>query len=70
MTKNEACDAPESVVVVGAQLNGLGVVRSLAKGGMPIIVVGKSLQHAALWSRWSTRHIVSQLFGQPLVDTC
>jgi D-aspartate ligase len=69
MTGSKASIAPEPAVVVGAQLNGLGVVRSLPKGGMPIIVIGKSLQHAAIWSRWSTRHIVSQLFGQPLVDT-
>jgi D-aspartate ligase len=55
-------------VVVGAQLNGLGVVRSLAAAGVPITVVDDNLRGAAMWSRWSNRYLVDRTFGRPLVD--
>ena len=55
-------------VVVGAQVNGLGVVRSLAAAGAPVTVVDDSLHGAAMWSRWSNRYLVDRTFGRPLVD--
>jgi D-aspartate ligase len=55
-------------VVVGAQVNGLGVVRNLAAAGVPITVVDDNLCGAAMWSRWSNRHLVERTYGRPLVD--
>jgi D-aspartate ligase len=55
-------------VIIGAEVNGLGVVRSLAKGGVRTIVVGKSLRHAAIWSRWSKSRVIDRLFGRSLID--
>jgi predicted ATP-grasp superfamily ATP-dependent carboligase len=55
-------------VVVGAKLNGLGVVRSLACGGVPTIVVDTAYRRAAMWSRFSRPMIVDQLYGRELVD--
>jgi predicted ATP-grasp superfamily ATP-dependent carboligase len=62
----KAEDTP--AVVVGAQGNGLGVVRSLASAGVPAIVVGDNLRDPAMWSRWCKRHLVERSFGRPLVD--
>jgi D-aspartate ligase len=59
---------PTPAVVVGAQGNGLGVVRSLASAGVPTIVVGDSLRDPAVWSRRCTSHLVERSFGRPLVD--
>jgi D-aspartate ligase len=41
------------VVVLGGNLGALGVVRSLAGGGMPIFVVDKESGGVAAWSRFS-----------------
>src|SRR5271154_6650383 len=38
--------------VVRGELNGLGVVRSLAEGRVPTIVVDTTLRHAPMWSCW------------------
>jgi D-aspartate ligase len=65
---SKAAAVTTPAVVIGAQLNGLGVVRSLAKGGVPTIVVGTTLRHAAMWSRHSRNHVVDQLFGRSFVD--
>jgi D-aspartate ligase len=56
-------------VVVGAELNGLGVVRSLARAGVPTIVLGKRWFHAAMWTRWGKRRFVDPLFGRSLIDS-
>jgi predicted ATP-grasp superfamily ATP-dependent carboligase len=61
-------EAPVPAVVVRGEVNGLGVVRSLAKAGVPAIVADTTLRHAAMWSRWSKRHRVDQLSGKPFVD--
>jgi D-aspartate ligase len=55
-------------VVVGAQANGLGVVRSLAAAGVPTTVVNDSWRGAAMWSRWSKSCLVDRTFGRPLID--
>jgi D-aspartate ligase len=55
-------------VVVGGQLNGLGVIRSLAAAGIPSTVVDDSLRNVAMWSRWTKGHLVERVFGRPLVD--
>jgi predicted ATP-grasp superfamily ATP-dependent carboligase len=56
-------------VVVGGQVNGLGVVRSLAMGGVRTITVDTTLTRPAMWSRFSERALVENLSGQPLVDS-
>lgn len=55
-------------VVVGAQGNGLGVVRSLASAGVQATVVGDTLRDPAMWSRRCKNHLVERSFGRPLVD--
>ncbi len=61
-------DALVPAVVVRGEVNGLGVVRSLAQGGVPVIVADSTLWRAAMWSRWSKRRVVSQLSGKPFID--
>jgi len=60
-------DSPRAVVV-GAALNGLGVVRSLARGGVPTIVMDTTYGRAAMWSRFARPVIVEELYGRKLVD--
>ena len=60
-------DSP-CAVVVGAELNGLGVVRSLARGGVPTIVMDTTYGRAAMWSRFARPVIVEKLYGRKLVD--
>jgi D-aspartate ligase len=55
-------------VVVGAQGNGLGVVRSLASAGLQATVVGDTLRDPAMWSRRCKNHLIERSFGRPLVD--
>src|ERR1700733_2493245 len=55
-------------VVVGGTLNSLGVVRSLARGHMPIYVVESNRQCAARWSRYCRLVTTSSLEGPALID--
>jgi len=61
--------ATTPAVVVRGELNGLGVVRSLSRGGVPSIVVDTTRRHAALWSRSCRARIVDQLHGRGFVDS-
>lgn len=56
-------------VVVGAQANGLGVVRSLARAGLTIITLDTTLAQPAMWSRFSQRLVVPKLSGRSFVDS-
>ena len=56
-------------VVVGGQVNGLGVVRSLAMGGVRTITVDTTWTRPAMWSRFSKRALVGDLSGRSLVDS-
>jgi hypothetical protein len=49
-----------AAVIVGADLNGLGVVRNLARLNMPIFVVGKSRFESAILLRFA-HPVVSRL---------
>jgi predicted ATP-grasp superfamily ATP-dependent carboligase len=60
---------PIPAVVVGGQVNGLGVVRSLAAAGVPTITIDTTLRHAAMWSRAGKRIVVNQLSGRPFVNS-
>jgi len=66
--ESKLAEALVPAVVVRGELNGLGVVRSLAEGRVPTIVVDTTLRHAAMWSCWSKRHVVRQLSGKSFVD--
>jgi D-aspartate ligase len=56
-------------VVVGAQVNGLGVVRSLAAGRVPVMTIDTALSRPAMWSRSSRRMVVPQLSGRSFIDS-
>jgi D-aspartate ligase len=56
------------VVVVGGTLGSLGVIRSLALGGMPIYLLSTSRLCAAGWSRYCTFVCISSLEGSVLID--
>ncbi|SAL00425.1 ATP-grasp enzyme-like protein [Caballeronia fortuita] len=51
-------------VVLGGTLNGLGVVRSLARAGIPVTVVGTRFTGAALWSRHASPRLVREYIGE------
>jgi D-aspartate ligase len=55
-------------VIVGAELNGLGVARSLRAADVPSVVLGTNWQHPAMWTRRSKCRKVGQLFGKPFID--
>lgn len=57
-----------AAVIVGADLNGLGVVRSLASLNMPIFVVGKSRFDSAMLSRFAHPVVTPRLEGADLVS--
>ena len=61
-------EMPVPAVVVGGEVNGLGVVRSLGKGGVPVIVADTTLRHAAMWSRFARHCLFQHLSGKPFVD--
>src|SRR5256885_13638184 len=50
-------------VVVRGELNGLGVIRSLARGGVPVVVVDTTHRHAGMWSRYCRAKRVERLHG-------
>lgn len=56
-------------VVVGGNLNGLGVVRSLARGGIPTYVIATSRDCPAAWSRHATFVRARSLHGDALLET-
>lgn len=55
-------------MVVGGSLNGLGVVRSLARGGVPVVVLAMTRRCPAVWSRQCSYVRVPSLAGRPLSD--
>src|SRR5438105_14675703 len=54
-------------VVVRGELNGLGVIRSLARGGVPTILVDTTRLQAGAWSRFCRVRIVKEFHGPPLI---
>jgi predicted ATP-grasp superfamily ATP-dependent carboligase len=62
-------DSRVPAVVVGGQLNGLGVVRSLALGGISSIVVDTTRRRAAMWSSGCRAGVlVGRTHGPELID--
>lgn len=66
--QNGTVQARVPAIVVRGEVNGLGVVRSLAKGGVPTIIIDTTLRHAAMWSRFGRRRLFTQLTGAPFVE--
>jgi len=59
---------PVPAVVVGGNLNGLGVVRSLSRGRIPVVVLDTTRQCPAAWSRYGVFRRASHLEGEMLID--
>jgi D-aspartate ligase len=57
-----------AAVVVGCSLNGLGVLRSLARARIPITAVGTKRSESALWSRHASARLIRHFAGHPFVE--
>jgi D-aspartate ligase len=57
-----------AAVVVGGELNGLGVVRSLAGQGIPTVTVDTESNRAALWSRHTRGRLIRSFEGSEFVE--
>ncbi|MPW17423.1 carboxylate--amine ligase [Paraburkholderia sp. CNPSo 3157] len=57
-----------AAVVVGCELNGLGVIRSLARAGVPVVAVDTDSSKAALWSRHPQRRLIRGREGREFVE--
>jgi len=57
-----------AAVIVGSELNGLGVVRSVAHEQVPIVAVDTLGTRAALWSRYARRRLVRSFTGRAFVE--
>jgi predicted ATP-grasp superfamily ATP-dependent carboligase len=55
-------------IVVGGNLNALGVVRSLARGGVPIHLIARAHDDIAAWSRYCTTHVAGAFDERSLVE--
>lgn len=62
-----ALDGAPAAVVIGADLNGLGVIRSLGAASCPIYVVDETRWHAGCWSNLSRTILVDALSGPAFV---
>jgi D-aspartate ligase len=68
---HQVFDCPDrriAAVVIGGELNGLGVCRSLAAGGIPVCVVDTKRFNPALWSRHARPVLTDTLRGRGFVD--
>jgi predicted ATP-grasp superfamily ATP-dependent carboligase len=54
-------------VVVGGDINGLGVVRSLAREGVPTYLLSSTPRDPAMWTRHGKKAVIGALSGQALV---
>lgn len=55
-------------VVVGADLNGLGVIRSLARAGVQVVALDNDLGKPGMRTRYGRKHQVNALRGNVLVQ--
>jgi len=59
---------PGVAVIVGGELNGLGVCRSLGRAGIAACLVDKKRLNPAMWSRYARPHLIPSLHGTDLID--
>lgn len=57
-----------AAIVVGGNLNGLGVVRSLAAAGIQSFTIDTSYSQPAMWSRFTKPVVFKSLEGRDFVD--
>ena len=55
-------------VVIGAELNGLGVARSLACAHIPVIAVDTKTIRAGMWCRHVRSHFIKSFIGKAFAD--
>jgi D-aspartate ligase len=65
-SRHETAGVP--AVVVGGSLNALGVVRSLTRGGVPVLVLERTRRCPGRWSRHARFVQVPSVEGRSLVD--
>lgn len=58
---------PVAAIIVGAELNGLGILRSLAPGGMPIRILDMDRNVCGLWSRYARGQVISEFQGRRFI---
>ena len=68
MTGAYNSDKKVAAVIVGGDLNALGVVRSVARQQIPIVAVDTRSSRAALWSRHARGRLVRSLSGPEFVE--
>ena len=68
MTSARDFDEKVAAVVIGGELNGLGVVRSVARQRIPIIAVDTQSSRAALWSRYARSRVIRSFTGEEFVE--
>lgn len=56
-----------AAVVVGAGINGLGVVRSLAGCGVPVVLLDSDFSRPTMWTRCARKAALPRLSGDALV---
>jgi predicted ATP-grasp superfamily ATP-dependent carboligase len=54
-------------VVAGGDINGLGVVRSLARGNVPVLVLDTDLSSSTLRTRFARKRVIRSLEGEQFV---
>jgi predicted ATP-grasp superfamily ATP-dependent carboligase len=57
-----------AAIIVGGELNGLGVCRSLGQAGVATYMVDRKRLNPAMWSRYARPLLVSSLHGPELID--
>lgn len=59
---------PGMAVIIGGELNGLGVCRSLGRGGIATYMIDRKRLNPAMWSRYTHPILVPTLHGSGLLD--
>lgn len=61
-------DSNATAVIVGMELNGLGILRSLGGAGVQTLAVDTSFNKPGMLSRFGKKKLIRGLHGEPLVD--